>query len=414
MLGLSGVPAAIQLVGFHFLPETPRWLLRHGRRNDAKKSLFRTRGVSPPPNDASNGRGGDTRGESGEWVGGEEVEEVEEEWRQLVSRVAQSDESKSLLHGVEGGVDDGALNIDLGEGGEESGGGRRSSIVLEHPWQDKAVRRALLVGCVLQFIQQVAGINTVMYYSATILQTAGFPDNEAIWLAAAVAFTNFAFTLLELYLVERTGRRRLTLGSLGGVVAALALLAGVFFARDKLSPQATLSPSPPSSSSCSEWRTCVECVLSDTCGFWGTDSNGACLAGNATSPHDAISSIPGAWHFRECPGVWQGRLAWMAFASIIVYLMCFAPGMGGMPWTVNSEIYPLSVRSRAVGIATMVNWGTNLVISLTFLSLVRAVTAWGAFILYAAVAAGGWIFLFFRLPETRGKTLEEIRELFLG
>lgn len=82
-----------------------------------------------------------------------------------------------------------------------------------------------------------------------------------------------------------------------------------------------------------------------------------------------------------------------------------------MPWTVNSEIYPTKVRAVAVSIATTVNWIFNLIVSMTFISLANAITPFGSFALYAGVALLGGIFLYFRLPETKGRSLEEIQAL---
>lgn len=85
-----------------------------------------------------------------------------------------------------------------------------------------------------------------------------------------------------------------------------------------------------------------------------------------------------------------------------------------MPWTINSEIYPLWARSTCYSSATSVNWFFNLLVSLTFLTLTKILTKHGAFYLYAGLAALGWVLLFLLLPETKGKSLEEIELLLDG
>ena len=71
-----------------------------------------------------------------------------------------------------------------------------------------------------------------------------------------------------------------------------------------------------------------------------------------------------------CPS----NYAWLIMVGLVLYLFFFAPGMGPMPWTLNSEIYPLWARSFGVSVATSVNWAFNLLISMTFLTLLEAIT----------------------------------------
>ena len=83
-----------------------------------------------------------------------------------------------------------------------------------------------------------------------------------------------------------------------------------------------------------------------------------------------------------------------------------------MPWTINSEIYPSQVRSVAISITTSVNWISNLIVSLTFLSIIEATSKYFTFWLYGTVALLGFVFLYFKLPETKGLALEDIEVLF--
>ena len=105
------------------------------------------------------------------------------------------------------------------------------------------VRRAVLLGCSLQMFQQIAGINTVMYYSAKIIAMAGVSDDSlAIWISAGVASVNFLCTFIGLWLVERLGRRKLLLISMFGVILSLGFLAVGFQARTVLSHVLNATP----------------------------------------------------------------------------------------------------------------------------------------------------------------------------
>ena len=86
----------------------------------------------------------------------------------------------------------------------------------------------------------------------------------------------------------------------------------------------------------------------------------------------------------------------------------FAIGLGPVFWLLIAEIFPLHMRGRAMSLATVANWGFNLVVSATFLNIVAAVGSAGAFLLYAVLSVLALIFVAMLVPETKGRTLEQI------
>ncbi|XP_067935767.1 proton myo-inositol cotransporter-like [Watersipora subatra] len=369
MLGLGALPAAVQFVAFLFMPESPRWLITQGKESEAKEVLAKLRGTTAM---------------------------VDEEYEGIKANIFCI--SEELKH-------------------------REHKPLLLQMLQTPSVRRALIVGCGLQIIQQLAGINTVMYYSASIITMAGVRSaSTAIWLSALTSSVNFLFTLAGLYLVEKMGRRPLTLLSLLGAIISLAVL-GVGFQMEVIhSPAVDFNET---SSNCSSHRTCGDCRMDIGCGYCyielGYDNavNGSCLP---TSPDDWLHSFEGrcdnylqedvdsrlVWAYDFCPT----KFYWLPMVGLVLYLVFFAPGMGPMPWTINAEIYPLWARGAGNGASTFCNWLFNLCSSISFLSLTEYIGAHGTFWMFLAFSVVGLIFLVCTLPETKGKDLEEIEGIF--
>ncbi|MFZ0291648.1 MAG: sugar porter family MFS transporter [Candidatus Sulfotelmatobacter sp.] len=99
---------------------------------------------------------------------------------------------------------------------------------------------------------------------------------------------------------------------------------------------------------------------------------------------------------------------------VLGYVACFAIGIGTGTWVLMSEICPNRVRGRAMSIATLFLWCGTLLVTLTFLSLVRVLTAPGAFLLYAAICIAAVLFVRLAVPETKGRSLEEIESWWLA
>ncbi|EMA18247.1 sugar porter family MFS transporter [Haloarcula amylolytica] len=164
MLGAGMVPAVVLAIGILKMPESPRWLFEHGRKDEARAVLKRTRS------------------------GG-----VEEELGEIEETVETQSET---------GVRD-----------------------LLAPW----LRPALVVGLGLAVFQQITGINAVIYYAPTILESTGLGNVASILATVGIGTINVVMTVVAILLVDRVGRRRLLLVGVGGMVATLAVLGTVFY-----------------------------------------------------------------------------------------------------------------------------------------------------------------------------------------
>ncbi|XP_014493892.1 polyol transporter 5 [Vigna radiata var. radiata] len=111
----------------------------------------------------------------------------------------------------------------------------------------------------------------------------------------------------------------------------------------------------------------------------------------------------------------KSKLMWaigLSITMVLTYVATFSIGAGPITWVYSSEIFPLRLRAQGAAAGVVVNRTTSGVISMTFLSLTKAITIGGAFFLYFGIAAIGWLFFYTVLPETRGKTLEDMEGSF--
>ena len=287
-------------------------------------------------------------------------------------------------------------------------------------WENPPMRRALLMGCSLQMFKQLAGRNMVMNYSSTIILMSGVKSEAAItWLSILTSTINFAFTFVALLLVDKWGRRFLALFSMGGAFLTLACLAIVFQIQASQAPPTSFNEDPESY--CSAYSSCSTCMEDKRCGFcyyetnYGMAVNGSCVSTEVDWPFksnlgrcSSVDQTDYVWAYEYCPSGW----AWMSILALFVYIGFFVSGMASMPWTVNSEIYPLWARSTGNSASTFTNWITNLLVSSSFLSMTASLGRQGAFWVYSIFALIGFAFMLVCLPETRGRSLEQVEGLF--
>lgn len=372
MLGVAGIPALIQAIGLRTLPESPRWLAWVGKEDKAKEAIVSTRRTMDEARQELN-----------------EVEEVADDSRRGASRNIVA-KLRSLMARPE-------------------------------------VRLELGLGLGLQALQQLVAINTVMYYTPTILQLAGLGARNALLTSLLPAGVNSVFSLIGMLIIDRCGRRPLLLASLFGCAVGLAVLGGSFSkaAHDPIPvihgplPEG-VSPCPDTLSSASPPQTCSDC-LSRGCGFchperpfYQRQAPGYCMAPVEESAClDEVGRLFKETETMEFDDeVCRSNHGLSSLVGLMLFLAFFAPGMAHIPWAVNAEIYPEDARGIGAAAATTVNWLANLLVAQTFLTLIEALgTAW-TFWLFGIIAVIGLLVYSIMLPETNGLSLEDVQEVF--
>jgi SP family galactose:H+ symporter-like MFS transporter len=289
MLGISAIPAVLLLLAVWPLGDSARWYLKMGRRAEAEAVLHK---VDPSADAAAEA----TRMERAL------ATDTEASWREVFARI----------------------------------------------W-----RKPLAVAALLAILQQLTGINAIIYYADTIFAAAGFnnPTSQSLATLWAVGAVNVVATLIAVFWVDRFGRKPLLLLGSAGMCVGLLIVAGAFFELQK------------------------------------------------------VTSSEHATHGPASAGV-------LALIGLVIFIASFAFSLGPVVWTVINEVFPSHVRGRGVAVATAINWLAAWVVAQTFLTLVNAITTEGTFLLFAGFCVVTFVYVRWFIPETKGKTLEEVQEMW--
>lgn len=273
---LAGVlPATCLLIGMLVLPESPRWMMANHHKSRALDTLKRLRNTE---------------------------HDAEREYAQIEETLGHPKGSWKVLF-------------------------------------SKMIRPTLVIGIGLAVLQQVSGINTIIYYAPTILKLAGFQTAATAILATmGVGFIFVLFTVIALPFIDRWGRRPLLFTGMIAMSVSLIFLAYAFNSHN------------------------------------------------------------------------FAFIKWMSFLAMLTYIAGFAISLGPIMWLMISEIYPLKVRGLGSSVATAANWGSNMIVAMTFLTLIQFLGASGTFILYFVISLIGLWFVYKFVPETRGVSLEQIED----
>ncbi|KAL6346387.1 hypothetical protein AAG906_033183 [Vitis piasezkii] len=286
VLAVLGIlPCTILIPGLFFIPESPRWLAKMGMTEDFEASLQVLRGF-------------DT--------------DISVEVTEIKRSVAST--------------------------------GKRTTIQFSD-LKRKRYWFPLMVGIGLLMLQQLSGINGVLFYSSNIFEAAGISSSDIATVGLGVI--QVIATGVTTWLVDKAGRRLLLIVSSSGMTLSLLLVSVAFYLKD---------------------------VISEDSRFY---------------------SILGI----------------LSLVGLVALVITFSLGVGAIPWVIMSEILPVSIKGLAGSIATLANWLTSWAVTMTA-NLLLSWSKGGTFAIYTLMTAFTIVFVTLWVPETKGRTLEEIQRSF--
>ncbi|XP_045160564.2 solute carrier family 2, facilitated glucose transporter member 10-like isoform X2 [Mercenaria mercenaria] len=384
MFGLSAVPAVVQGIGMFFLPMSPRFLMLKKKEDDAMKVLKKLRGTNKVDSEISGIR---------------------------VSIASEKNKSCTDVCGSEDGM-----------------------------------RGRMFIGIGLVFFQQFTGQPNVLYYAPTIFEEIGFHSNSAATLATVgLGIVKVVMTIIALICVDKFGRRKLLY--VGATVMGISIFTlGIVchFESASLPNKACVDHSHCQSAtehthafatkipdlSNSEHKDIISTTLkaiskrdsennasgNDVSSLYNESTNVPLLDQNTQKNHSDNGFDNLGINNHSASNITKGdnsnhsslfqRIA--GFAALMCYVAAYGFSFGPVTWLVLSEIFPAAVKGRAIAIATVFNWGTNLIVTFTFLDVMNALGVTWTFTVFGVICAFSVMFIYSFVPETKNSTLEQV------
>lgn len=262
-----------------------------------------------------------------------------------------------------------------------------------------AMNLVLTIGIVVAILQQITGINSVFFYAPMIFEQSGIGTDASFVQAILVGLINLVFTVLAILFIDRLGRKPLLIGGVAGIAICMTILAYSFSSASYSLTEASIQDLP-------------------------TEIDQASLAPMLGQIYDSDVDFKNA--IRETLGPDQATVfesdlitasitmnGTLVLIGILGFVACFAISIGPVMWVLFSELFPNRIRGIAISFVGFINSAVSFLVQLVFPWELANLGSALTFLIYGLFAVLGLIFILRYIPETKGKSLEELEAILV-
>ncbi len=262
-----------------------------------------------------------------------------------------------------------------------------------------ALKTVLTIGIILAVLQQITGINSVFFYAPMIFEQSGLGVDASFSQAIYVGLTNLVFTILAMLLIDRIGRRLLLIFGVTGIAISMFVLAYGFNSATFIISDATLES------------------LSADINIEQLDALRNIEFKSDVDFKMALQEVLGS----PMASLYESEILSKAIqlnsvlilTAILAFVASFAVSLGPVMWVLFSELFPNRLRAIAISFVGFINSVVSFLVQLFFPWELSNIGTAPTFFIYGIFAALGLIFILLKVPETKGKSLEELQAIFL-
>lgn len=262
-----------------------------------------------------------------------------------------------------------------------------------------AMRLVMIIGVSIAILQQITGINAVFFYAPMIFEISGLGTDAAFMQAILVGVTNVVFTLLAISLIDKLGRKLLLGVGVSGIAICMFTLAFGFKSATYTLSEEAMTQLP------SVIDTSLLISIQDQTFDNELDYKDALrtLLGEQITSENESGLVSAAISINQT----------LILASILGFVACFAMSLGPVMWVLFSELFPNQIRGIAISFVGLINSGVSFLVQFIFPWELSTLGSTLTFAIYGVFAVIGLVVMMIYLPETKGKSLEDLEKILI-